>query len=271
MIRRIDHCVLPVADLGVAGARFEALGFTVAPVARHPFGTGNACVFLADDSYLEPLAIVDRVGSDAAVAEGNVFVARDRAFRRRFGDEGFSALVFKTDDADADQTRFVASGMSGGPMLTFSRPYVDEAGERTLTFRLAFAGQDAEVGGFLFTCERVGPTPDRSHLTRHANGALGIVAVAGSAGPAAAQMVATAIGAGREGEGRQVWEFDGARLELEAAPGGLAFTAIRFAVEDIAATEDLFKRAGIAYVAAEGMLVVPPAPGQGATLQFEAK
>ena len=59
--RRIDHCVLPVADLAGARDRLTRLGFTVAPEGRHPFGTHNACVYFADDTFLEPLAVGDRV------------------------------------------------------------------------------------------------------------------------------------------------------------------------------------------------------------------
>ena len=54
--RAIDHLVLPTDSLGVARARLSALGFTVAPDAQHPFGTGNCCVYLQDGTYLEPLA-----------------------------------------------------------------------------------------------------------------------------------------------------------------------------------------------------------------------
>ena len=55
----LDHVVLPVADLGVARARLTALGFTVAPDGLHPFGTANCCVYLADGTFLEPLAVGD--------------------------------------------------------------------------------------------------------------------------------------------------------------------------------------------------------------------
>eukprot|EP01133_Synstelium_polycarpum_P029511 gene29511-36177_t len=41
--RPVDHLVLPVVELDTARQRLEALGFTVAPSAQHPFGTENAC------------------------------------------------------------------------------------------------------------------------------------------------------------------------------------------------------------------------------------
>jgi hypothetical protein len=105
-LRLIDHCVLPVADLGVARQRLTALGFTVAPEGVHPFGTKNACVYFADDTFLEPLAR----GNAGAISQAGggrqcLRLAR-RGLRRAHGEEGFSALVFKTDDADADHEAF---------------------------------------------------------------------------------------------------------------------------------------------------------------------
>ncbi|TIV47301.1 MAG: VOC family protein, partial [Mesorhizobium sp.] len=112
----LDHLVLPTGSLGVARQRLSSLGFVVAPTGVHPFGTENACVFLADGTYLEPLAISDEQTAVRAIGEGNVFVARDRLYRNKLGDEGFSAIVFGTADADADHARYVEAGVSAGDM-----------------------------------------------------------------------------------------------------------------------------------------------------------
>src|SRR5262245_2548519 len=127
-IHPIDHLVLPTADLRVAAARLSALGFTVAPVGVHPFGTTNCCVYLAGGTFLEPLAIGDAAAAALAVRAGNVFVSRDAAFRMHDGQEGFSAIVFGTANAVADHERFNRHGISAGEMLEFSRPFVDAAG-----------------------------------------------------------------------------------------------------------------------------------------------
>ena len=110
----LDHVVLPVADLGKARARLTALGFTVAPDGLHPFGTSNCCVYLADGTYLEPLAVNDREKASATAQAGNVFTGRDAAFRRNVGEEGFSALAFTTQDAHEDHEAFVQTGFSAG-------------------------------------------------------------------------------------------------------------------------------------------------------------
>lgn len=109
----LDHLVLPTGSLEVARARLTSLGFVVAPTGIHPFGTENCCVFLADGTYLEPLAIGSEQAAIEAAAAGNVFVARDRAYRESRGDEGFSAVVLGTGNADADHVRYVEAGLSG--------------------------------------------------------------------------------------------------------------------------------------------------------------
>ncbi|HET7413662.1 MAG TPA: VOC family protein, partial [Pararhizobium sp.] len=174
--RPIDHCVLSTADLGVARARLAQLGFAVAPEARHPFGTKNACVFFADGTYLEPLAVAEREACEAAARAGNVFVARDQAFRFRNGDDGFSALAFATGDAAADDEAFRRAGISAGPPLSFARPFQAPSGETTEAgFRLAFAADLRAPDALFFTCERVNALPvDRSALESHGNGVTGI-------------------------------------------------------------------------------------------------
>ena len=56
----LDHLVLPTVNIAMARERLGRLGFTVAPDARHPFGTENACVFFADKTYLEGLYHMDK-------------------------------------------------------------------------------------------------------------------------------------------------------------------------------------------------------------------
>src|SRR5262245_25156452 len=175
-IRPLDHLVLPVADLATARAWLTALGFSVAPDAVHPFGTANCCVYLADGTFLEPLAIADIEVAAAASRAGNVFTARDAQYRRRSGNNGFSAVVVGTADAAADHRLFASAGFSAGAVLEFSRPFVDAAGKRdTASFALAFAAEPNQADLFFFAAQRVRvPQVDRSALQQHANGALGI-------------------------------------------------------------------------------------------------
>lgn len=174
--RMLDHLVLPVGDLAVARQRLETLGFTVAADALHPFGTENACIFLADKTYLEPLGIANREECEAAALAGNVFVARDQAYRFRRGQDGFSAVVLSSDDAAAVHARLRKAGLSAGEMLEFSRPMtLPDGSQATGSFRLAFAADLRSPDFFFFTCQRVTPLPsDRSALETHANSVTGI-------------------------------------------------------------------------------------------------
>lgn len=285
--RPVDHCVLPVADLAVARARYERLGFTVAPEGVHPFGTRNACVYFGDDSFLEPLAIGDAAAAREAAASGNVFVARDRDFRAAHGEEGFSALVMGTADAEADHQRFVDAGISAGPMLGFSRAYVDADGRgASVSFRLAFAAP-ADDGAFFFTCERVdAPSGGRGALAEHANGVTGLSRIVLSAGEP--QAFAPLLGEVAGGAEPQI-ESDAVTLQtanagiavltaaaLKARYGlaarddaDLRLVGIVFAVADLDQTMSTLVKAGIEPRRIDGRLIVDPAPGQGALFAFE--
>jgi len=179
----LDHLVLPTGSLDTARARLTSLGFVVAPTGIHPFGTENCCVFLADGTYLEPLAIGSEQAAIDAAAGGNVFVARDRLYRDSLGDEGFSAVVLGTDNADTDHARYVEAGLSAGDTLSFSRAFMDTAGKSDVaSFKLAFAATHGATDAFLFACQRINAFPaDRKALETHANGVTGISEIALSA------------------------------------------------------------------------------------------
>ncbi|AWC23898.1 hypothetical protein CO731_03371 [Aminobacter sp. MSH1] len=274
--RPLDHVVLPTADLAIARQRLTALGFTVSPVGIHPFGTVNCCVYLGDGTFLEPLAIGDSAAAGEAVAAGNVFVGRDSAFRNAHGDEGFSAVVFGTNDADADHSEFVAAGVSAGPRLDFSRPFVDASGQSDVaSFRLAFAAEPGSQGdAFFFTCERVNaPDVDRSALQAHANGARRVLAVEASVAEQAVAAELLATVARSSVDAVSDIPLANARLAVRAMAGssGLRLDAMVFAVDDLAVARELLARNGIAHDLSGQRLVIPPAPGQGAAFIFEEK
>lgn len=284
---RIDHLVLPTAGLDTARARLAALGFTVAPVGVHPFGTVNCCVYFGGGTFLEPLAIGDKAAAEMAIVQDNVFVSRDAAYRQRNGKEGFSALVFGTADAAADHRRFQHNGISAGAMLEFSRPFVDAAGKSDVAkFKLAFASDQAQQDVFFFTCQRLNaPEVDRSALERHPNGVSGIKEVVLTAEnpllfkSLLAQVASTdevlASYACFEIKARNgtISVLDPsafhARFGLEEAGNGLRASAVVFAVTELTVVERLLKHGAIAYERRDQRIVVPAAPGQGATFVFE--
>ncbi|OQP87974.1 lactoylglutathione lyase [Rhizobium rhizosphaerae] len=287
--RRLDHLVLPVESLDASRRRMEAMGFTVAADAQHPFGTENACVFLADGTYLEPLAIASREDCEAAARAGNVFVARDQAFRFRRGPEGLSALVVSSEDAQADDRRFHAAGISAGAPLDFSRIMrLPDGSEGTGSFRLAFAADLRAPDMFFFACQRLQSLPsDRTALERHANGVTGIARVVLTEdNPSDFQyllqeifiqrhVAAQSFGMDLEAanaavsvltpEAVQAFFGEAGRLEGER---GLRGFAVVFRVASRAQLEDTLRAGDVAFRSLGPLIIVPPASGQGVLFAF---
>ncbi len=265
------------------------MGFTIAPDARHPFGTENACVYFRNGTYLEPLAIAQREDCEAAAIKGNVFVARDQAFRFRRGDEGFSAIAFASNDADDDHKRFKKLGISGGKQLKFSRVFTNSKGKESVaTFKLSYAADLRSPDSFLFTCERINPPKtDRSALEKHANGAIAIAEIAmGEPNPSDFQYFlqevmnqrdvnAHSFGIELKAGNANIGAFDANGLaawygiKTGCHGRGLRLRAFSVAVSDLKATAELLKKNKIKAHKYAQRLVVDHAPGQGCTIAFE--
>lgn len=275
--RALDHLVLPTASLDAARERLTRLGFTVAPTGVHPFGTVNACVYFPGGTFLEVLAVGDGEAAASAISHGNVFVARDHVYRAMRGEEGFSAVVLASEDADRDHSAFAGADISGGDMLTFSRPAADALGNiDTATFKLAFAADIETADAFLFTCQRINaPAIDRGSLEWHANGATGIgEIIAGEHAGSFIRLIERAVGRTPHDTTHTV-EFTNSTLRMVRPddPAGIpqsgaTLAGIVFNVSDIEATRRVLDAGGIEHQATPAGLVVPPAKGQGATFIF---
>ncbi len=287
--RPIDHLVLPVSDLGVARDRLTALGFTVAKDARHPFGTENCCVFLSDDSYLEPLGIANREECEEAAREGNAFIARDQAFRFRGGIEGFSGIAMATNDALDDNRRYAAAGLSGGSVLEFSRDMLLPDGtSATGSFRLAFAADLRSPDFFFFASQRVRALPsDRKALETHENGVVALAEVVLSEqNPTDFQYLVQEAADEREVEALsfgmsvdtprgRITVLNDAGLEgfygippQAGADRGLKGRAVVFKVASLTACQRALTERGVMLQIRDNRIVVPPAPGQGVHFVF---
>jgi hypothetical protein len=287
-IRPIDHIVLPVKELTGARTRLSALGFTVAPDALHPFGTSNACIFLADGSYLEPLGIASRRNAGAAAKRGNVFTARDIAFRSSRNREGLSALVAASEDAGADHVRLQESGVSAGEMLEFSRPMrLPDESEAEASFRLAFAGDERSPDFFLFSCQRINALAiDRRELEFHSNAVTGLSEVILSA-PAPADFIhlLETVFEAEADVGDTGFQLITRNASIRVLPNqelsaefalpvdpklnGLTGRAIIFKTADLAVTEITLAANDVAFIRREGRVLVSAAPGQGVLFGFE--
>ena len=289
----LDHLVLPVRELPSAETRYEALGFQVAPRGEHPFGTFNACIYLADGTFLEPLSVADPARAKAAIAEGNVFVSHDATFRTRVGDEGLSAVVLTTPDANADHSRFVDEGISCGAMLRFARPFIGAEGQKAKAeFLLAFAQDRRAPDMLFFSCERVNaPSVDRKSLTVHSNSVVGlrnIVMLAPEAHHFETFLKAVSLSSDISSDARSLKlglgdthicvcdpdalgeEFGIAKDKTSSDPT-LQAVAVEFAVQDLEKTRKMLEENAIAFSRHRQMLVVPPAPGQGVYFLFSEK
>ena len=286
---QFDHAVLPVTSLEVARARLSALGFNVAADAIHPFGTENACVFLADETYLEPLAIAQREDCERTATKGNVFTGFDQTYRFRVGEDGFSALAFRTDDADGDHKKFQKLGISAGKKLSFSRKFVDGNGKTVkASFKLSFAKDDRAPDANFFTCQRINtPDVDRSSLTAHTNSVVGIgEIILSEQNPSDFQYFLQPVMNNRDtpsvsfgmeiaaaNTNINVLTPEGMRMEFgverNSLDRGLRCEGIVFKVSDKAKLQNALTKGGVQHRDTGRYWVVDAAQGQGAFFAFD--
>jgi len=165
--RNLDHVVLPVPSLKIARERLTKLGFTVAPDARHKFGSENACIYFENGTFVEPVAIGHRETVEAAIDKGNPFLRRDMAYRFRNGDDGFTFLVFGEPDPKAERKKIKKAGWETGKLVTVRRPGV--------AVKVAMGIDERSPDFACFLCERPdGPAKFPKEMTEHANGASSI-------------------------------------------------------------------------------------------------
>ena len=277
--RLIDHAVLPVPDLDTARTRMTKLGFTVAPDARHSFGTENSCVNFGNGTFLEPLAIGHRETVEEDEKKGNTFLRRDAAYRFRNGDNGFSLIVFCGEDAGSEREMFKQAGYDTGKLVTVRRPGVEVG--------LAFAldARAPDMGAFL--CERPnGPPKFPEELTSHENGALKIDRVTMvEPVPSDFQYYLQTVSGQREVRSHSFgmdMEMPNGNLSVLTPAGmkanygehelpsgrGLRLMAIDIAVSSLEKTISVLTANKIDFQTVGSRVVIAPALGQGAILAF---
>ena len=286
MPRPIDHLVLAVRDLDAARADFQRLGFTLTPVARHPFGTANMLAQFGG-SFLEILAVAD----PAAIPSGDGTHFSFGAFNRDYleGGEGLSMLVLKSGDAAADRADFAAHDLRVYEPFGFERVATGPDGtERKVAFSLTFTSDSRLKHAGFFTCQHHFPENFwKAEFQRHANGALAIAsAVMVTRDPADFHEFLTHFSGQHEitatSFGVTFDLGDGSRMEIlsplgfkaffgeEAEPDPRRFLGWRVKVADLGAVAALLTENRMPFRALAGMLVVPAEAAHGAALAFEA-
>lgn len=161
MLGGIDHLVILVSDLETAIESYRGQGFTVAPGGRHPTGTHNALIGLADGSYLELLAFHEPKPESKwwpKLAQGG----------------GLIAVCMQTDDLCGEIAAFRQAGIGMSAPMPLSRVRPD--GYQLKWVLSLHDGAEADVVPFLIEDE----TPRAERVPkerRHRNTATGISTV----------------------------------------------------------------------------------------------
>ena len=285
MPRDIDHLVIAVRDLEGARDTYRRLGFTLTPVARHPFGTANSLVQL-DACYLELIA----VAHPAAIIEPAADTFSIGAFVRDFlkSREGPVALALKSADAAADRADFVRRGLPVYQPFHFHRNAAGPDGEeRHVGFSLTFTSEPRLTEAAFFTCQHHHPENLwRPQYQRHANGALAIRSVIMVArDPADVHEFLTHFTGQQDINATSlavVFDLGRSAVEVlspvafraffgeDAGPDPLRLTGLRIAVANLAATGRALAANRVPFAELSGALVVPSRFAHGAAIVFVA-
>jgi len=113
MIRGIDHIVIAGPQLDALTETYKALGFSVVGGGRHPIGSYNSLIGLADGAYIELLSFYEDSPNhywwDAVHSRGG----------------GLIDFCAQTDDIRSDYAVFQAQGVEMSPLVGLSRVRTD--------------------------------------------------------------------------------------------------------------------------------------------------
>ncbi len=177
--RALDHVVLAVRNLDRAAAKYEQLGFTLTPRARHEdrMGTSNRLAQFQGRNFIELLEVdrPDTLRPHDLDADPPFFSFGDHNRRALKEREGLSMLVFASDDARADLARFLAAGMRAAPFDFERQATLPDGSTATVSFSLAFAWSPDMPSVGLFSCQNRAPQFFwKPQYQKHANGACSI-------------------------------------------------------------------------------------------------
>jgi catechol 2,3-dioxygenase-like lactoylglutathione lyase family enzyme len=282
--RPIDHVVIAVHDLEAARRAYARLGFTLTPVAHHPFGTANALVQLGG-CYIELLAVADPARIPEPEAGRFSFAAFNRDFLAHR--EGPSMLALKSADAGADLADFEANDLPTYAPVSFQRlARAPNGDDFEVGFSVTFTSDSRMPDAGFFTCQH--HNPDRfwwAAYQRHANHARTIDGVMMAArDPADYHIFFTHFTGQHDMRSDSLMvSFDtgGGTLDIltpvaaramvgvETGPGQKPhFIGLRIATPDLAAAAVTLRGNGVPFVERMGRLVVPPSEACGAAIAF---
>lgn len=272
---RIDHVVVAVEDLDLAGAFYEKLGFTVGARNRHPWGTENRLIQFKS-SFVELITVGDAPETIPPHREGHFsFGAFVRDYLRKR--QGFAMFVLDSPDAKAERQTFVKQGIGDYEPFFFERRGKRPDGSEThVAFTLAFASDPTLPDASFFVCEQHFPENFwNPQFQNHRNGASNIAEVQlGTKRPADhARFLENFTGVKTEtlpnGDGCYRLQQSGA-LVATRDDGIAGFTGFTIAVPDIARQCALLSEAGIDFAMDGERVVIAAAQTFGTALSFSA-
>lgn len=269
-------------DLDAAGARYQALGFTIGAGNKHPWGTHNRIVQFPG-VFIEVLS----VGEMERIPPARPRMISFGAFTRDFlaQGEGLSMLVLEGKGAAADADAFRAAGIGDFDVFDFEREAKGPDGMTVkVAFSLAFAADPKAPDTGFFTCQQHYPenfwNPAFQNHPNTVETIAGVVFVAENpadhhiffkAFSGVSDLKSTSAGITIETPRGEIQVMDPAayRLHFAVEPPdtarGMRLAALRFATRDMAAA-----RAAIGAANEHmGKLIVPAESAHGAALVFE--
>lgn len=172
----IDHPLIVVRDIEVMRQRYAALGFTMTPIGKHPWGTSTSLAMF-DRCLLELMSIYDERLTEVSAIEGFSFggLIRDHLAER----EGISMQALNSDDAEGDAALVMARGIACQGTIAFGREVTlpDGRADRTATtLKILHDNQYPRLSNFICQQHR----PDLIYVPQwmdHPNGTTGICQV----------------------------------------------------------------------------------------------
>lgn len=283
----LDHIVHAVRDLDAAGEFYARAGFIVGARNRHPWGTHNRIAQLTN-GFIEILEVAEPGKIPPRGTHSFSFGAFNRDFLK--SREGLSMLILNSTNAGEDARSFKASNISDFDVFDFAREGKRPDGTNVkLAFSLAFASEAKSSNVGFAVCQHHYPEYFwNPAFQAHANGARrmrGVALVADNpadhhiflkAFTGVRDLHSTSVGiTARTANGDiDIMEPASYRDQFGVSVGvngeGMTLDALRIEVADIAQTETLLRRGGIAPRHHVGRLIVPPDLAFGATLIFES-
>lgn len=182
--RAIDHIGIASRDLSALAAQYQALGFTLTPLAHHQdhMGTSNRLVQFGSGSgtganFIE-LLTVDRPETMLPHAPGFMgFGQFNHDFLARR--EGLSLVIFRTSDTAADLASWAARGLGVYDQFNFERiATLPDGSQATVRFELGFVTSSVIPDVLFYVCHNKAEQHFwKPQFQAHANGAAEITAL----------------------------------------------------------------------------------------------